>query len=140
MGAPKTASAASPSNLLTNPWCRSTSSTITAKKRFSSSTTSVAGRPATNCVEPIEVDEDDRDVTLLAAEFRALLFGRGGHLAADVAAEQIPHALALTQAGDHRVEAALQLPEFGAVEHHQVGVEVALARRGSGPPARPGPG
>jgi hypothetical protein len=44
---------ASPSNLFTSPRWRSTSSTITAKNRFSRSTTSTAGRPVTSWVEPI---------------------------------------------------------------------------------------
>ena len=52
-GAPNTASTASPSNLLTSPWWRSTSSTTTAKNRLSSSTTSTAGRLVTSWVDPM---------------------------------------------------------------------------------------
>ena len=125
-GAPNTASAASPSNLLTNPWWRSTSSTITAKKRLSRSTTSVAGLAGDQLRRAHDVDEDHRDVTFFAAEFRALLLRRGGHFAADVAAEQIADAFAFAKPCDHRVEAPLQLAQLGAVEHHQVGVEIAL--------------
>ena len=44
---------ASPSNLLTQPLCLSTSSTTTVKNRFSRSTTSTAGRLVTSCVEPM---------------------------------------------------------------------------------------
>ncbi|COW71928.1 Uncharacterised protein [Mycobacterium tuberculosis] len=51
-GAPKMVSDASPSNLLTNPWWRSTSSTTIAKNLLSSLTTSAGGRLVTNCVEP----------------------------------------------------------------------------------------
>ena len=59
-------------------------------------------------------------MALFAAEFRALAFGGGGDLAPDVAAEQIAHPFALAQPVDHRVEAALQLTEFGPVEDHQI--------------------
>ena len=58
-------------------------------------------------------------------------FGRSrsaasGDFASDVPAEKVAHAFALAQAVDHRVETALQLTEFGAVEHHQVAAQVAL--------------
>ena len=49
--------------------------------------------------------------------FGPLLLGGRRDLATDVAPEQIPHPLAFAQPVDHRVEAALQLAEFGAVEH-----------------------
>ena len=49
-----------------------------------------------------------------------------GDLAAHVPAEKIAHAFALAQTVDHRVETALQLTEFGAVEHHQVAPQIAL--------------
>ena len=65
-------------------------------------------------------------MALLAAELRAFPLRGRGHLAPDVAAEQIAHALALAQAVHHRVETPLQLAELGAVEYHQVGVEIAL--------------
>ena len=51
-GAPKTASTASPSNLLTRPSFSSTAVTMTSKNRLSSSTTSVAGRWRASVVEP----------------------------------------------------------------------------------------
>ena len=44
-----------------------------------------------------DVDEDHRDVALLAAQLRALLLGRGGDLAADVPAEQVADAFAFAQ-------------------------------------------
>ena len=98
LGAPNTASAASPSNLFTNPWWRSTSSTITAKKRFSRSD-HLGRRPARHQLRGADdVDEDHCDVALLAAQLGPPLFGGGGHLAADVAAEQVPHAFAFPQA------------------------------------------
>ena len=49
-----------------------------------------------------------------------------GDFASDVPAEQIAHPFALAQAVDHRVESALQLAEFGAVEHHQIASQIAL--------------
>lgn len=52
IGAPKIASAASPSNLLIHPSCSSTTSTTTPKKRLSISTTSWGGRSEANEVDP----------------------------------------------------------------------------------------
>ena len=57
----------------------------------------------------------------------------------DVLAEQVAHAFAFAQPVDHRVEPTLQLAEFGAVEHHQVGVEIALLDPVRAPLARPAP-
>ena len=65
-------------------------------------------------------------MAFFAAELGALLFGSRRHLAAHVAAEQIADPFAFTQSVDHRVESALQLAEFSAVEYHHVAVEVAL--------------
>ena len=45
---------------------------------------------------PDDVDEDHRDVALLAAQLRPLLLRRGGYLTADVTTEQIPNTLSLT--------------------------------------------
>ena len=61
-------------------------------------------------------------------------FGRSrsaasGDFAADVPAEKIAHPFALAQAVDHRVETALQLAEFGAVEHHQVAARSPCSTR-----------
>ncbi|AMD55436.1 hypothetical protein ATO49_20475 [Mycolicibacterium fortuitum subsp. fortuitum DSM 46621 = ATCC 6841 = JCM 6387] len=73
-----------------------------------------------------DIDENDCGMALLATQDRLLLLGQCGDLAADVAAEQIAHPLALPQAVHHRVETALQLTQFGAVEHHQIGIQIAL--------------
>jgi hypothetical protein len=66
------------------------------------------------------------DVPFFAAKGGLLLFGCRGHLASDVAAEQVPYLLALAQSGDHRVETTLEFAEFGAVEHHHTGIEITL--------------
>ena len=99
---------------------------MTSKNRFSRSTTSVAGLPVTNCVEPMMSTKITATWRSSPPSFGRCLLGGRGHLAADVAAEQVPNTFALAQACDHRVETALQLAEFGAVEHHEVGVEIAL--------------
>ena len=65
-------------------------------------------------------------MALFAAEFGSFPFGRGGDFASDVTAEQVAHTFALAQPVDHRVEAALQLAEFGSVEHHQIASQIAL--------------
>ena len=101
-GAPKTASAASPSNLFTQPPWRSTTSTTTAKKPLSSSTTSSGGRSAASAVEPITSVNRTADLAGLAAELDVALERRAGDILADVAAEQVLDALALAQPGDHR--------------------------------------
>ena len=85
------------------------------------------GRPARHQLcRPDDVDEYHCGMALFAAELRPLLLGECGDLTADVPAEQIAHAFAFPQPAHHRVEPTLQLAEFGAVEHDQVGVQVAL--------------
>ena len=125
-GAPNTASTASPSNLLTSPWWRSTSSTTTAKNRLSRSTTSTAGRLVTSCVDPMMSTNITAAWRSSPPSFGRYLLGECGDLTADVAAEQVAHAFAFPQPAHHRVESTLQLAEFGAVEHDEVGVQVAL--------------
>ena len=51
---------------------------------------------------------------------------RGGHLPSDMSAEKVTDTLSFAQPVHHLVEPALQLAEFGAVEHDEVGVQIAL--------------
>ena len=114
-GAPKTHSAASPSNLLTQPPCSSTTSTTTPKNSLSSSTTSCGGRVAASSVEPTRSTNSTATSRVLAAELDAALERRAGDVLADLAAEQVAQ-LARARAGrDHAVEAGLQQPDLAAV-------------------------
>ncbi len=99
---------------------------MTAKNRFSRSTTSVAGLPVTNWVEPMMS-------TKIIATWRSSppSFGRCFSAAAATSRPTWRPNRSRTRSRsrspfDHRVEPALQLAEFGAVEHHEVGVEITL--------------
>ncbi len=90
------------------------------------------GRPAgwtASSVEPVM--SMNRIATLRASPAEALLPLQrlAGDVLADVAAEHVADPLALAQAGDHLVEAALQQPELAAVVDGDLDVEIALARR-----------
>ncbi|RFZ02984.1 hypothetical protein DSM43518_04973 [Mycobacterium marinum] len=81
----------------------------------------VCGRPvAHQLCRADDIDENNRDITLFAAQLRRLSFRGRGNFASDVAAEKVADAFALTQPLDHGVEAALQLAEFAAVEDHNI--------------------
>src|SRR5690606_5237859 len=73
-----------------------------------------------------DIDEKHCDMALFAAELDPVAFGGGGNLAPDMTTEQVAHPLSFPQTAHHRVETALQLTEFGAVEHHQVTLEIPL--------------
>ena len=81
-----------------------------------------------------DVDEQHSDSLFAAAEFGVLRQGGLGDLLADVATEQVAQAFAFAEPGDHRVEARLQVAEFGAVEDHHPYVVVSAAN-----PAHPLP-
>ena len=98
---------------------------MTAKNLFRSSTTSIGGRLLTILVEPTTSTKTTATWRSSPAEPGPPEFGGGGDLTPDVTAEQIAQLFALAQACHHRVEPALQLAEFGAVEHHHAGFEVA---------------
>ena len=55
-----------------------------------------------------QIDEQHRDVAFLAAQFGTALQCPSRDVLADVAAEQVAHALAFTEFADHVVEAGLQ--------------------------------
>ena len=114
-------------NLLTSPPRRSTSSTITAKNRLSSATTSAGSCSVGVRRGALEVDEEDAGLARLSPELDLArrLGGALGHLAADVAAEEVAQLLALAQPGRHPVEPDLQQTDLGAVEHHDLPVELA---------------
>ena len=125
MGAPKMASAASPWNLLTNPPCRFTVSTTTRKNSLSRLTTSDGGRGRRQLRRADQVDEQHRDVALLAAEFGAAFERAAGDVLADVAAEQVPQPLPFGQVADHVVESGLQQAQLAGVVDLHVRVVVA---------------
>jgi hypothetical protein len=62
-----------------------------------------------------EVDEQHGGVTRLASEREPAPECRAGDLLADVATEQVAHAVAFPEPGDHPVEARLQQSNFAAV-------------------------
>ena len=127
MGAPKIASAASPWNLLTNPPCRLTVSTMTRKNSLSRLTTSAGGPGRGELGRADQVDEQDRDVAFLAAQLGAALERAAGDVLADVAAEQVPKPLPFGQIADHVVESGLQQAQFaGVVDLHVRVVVTAL--------------
>src|SRR3954465_13683688 len=85
-----------------------------------------------------EVDEQHRDLALLAAEVQVgLVQRRAGDVLADVAAEQVLDALALAQPGGHAVEAALQQPDLARVVDTDVDVQVAVLDAGERVADRP---
>ena len=71
-----------------------------------------------------QVDEQDCDVALLAAQFGAALQRPPGDVLTDVTAEQISHALAFTEFAHHVVESGLQQAQFGGVVDLHVSVVV----------------
>ena len=83
---------------------------------------------------PDEVDEQHRDVALLAAEFGSAFQRAAGDVLAHVASEQIPHALTLAEFADHVVEARLQQAELGGVVDLHVSVVVAALHLPERPP------
>ncbi len=94
---------ASPSNLFTNPWWRSTSSTMTAKKPVEQVHHLGRGPTGDQLRGADDVDEDHRDMALLTTQLGALLLGRRGDLTSDVAAEEVPDTFAFAQPVDHCV-------------------------------------
>ena len=125
-GAPKTHSAASPSNLFTSPPSASTTSTTTRKKRLSRRTTSVGGSARAIDVEPTRSTNRapiSRSSPPSRAPPRSAAWATS---AAHLAAEQVADVLALAQALGHPVEARLQQADLAAVLDRDLGVEVAL--------------
>ena len=118
--------------MFTQPPLASTVSTTTPKNWLRSSTTSVAGRLDGELGGAGHVDEEDRDRPGLPAEALLPLERLPRDVLADVAAEEVADALALAQAGDHLVEAALQQAELAAVVDGHLDVEVALGDVGDG--------
>ncbi len=110
------------------PWFSVTSTTI-PKKRLRSSTTSSGGRRGRERGRADHVDEEHGDVAHLAAELDLAVQRRLSDLAADVAAEQVAHALALLQTGGHAVEAGLEQPDLAGVVDLHPRLEVAAPRR-----------
>ena len=74
-----------------------------------------------------DVDKQDGDVAVLAAEGGQLLQRAAGHFCADIAPEQIVDALAFPQATHHFIEARLKHTNFRAVVNADGGVGVAAA-------------
>ena len=113
-------------NLLTRPWCRSTSSTTTPKNRFSSSTTSAGSRSVASVVEPTMSTNSTETTRVSPPSSTSPSGGRLGDVAADVPAEEVAQLLAVAEPGDHLVEPGLELAELGAVVHLHLDVELAL--------------
>ena len=127
---PNTASAPSPSNLFTQPWCSSTTSTAAVKNWFRIATTSVGGRVAASSVEATRSTKS----TAASRTSPPRRLGAGerllGDVGADVASEEVAEALSFAQPDDHAVEPALELTDLGGVVQRDRGVEVtALDRR-----------
>ena len=78
---------------------------------------------------PDDVDKQHGHLAILAAEFWAFFQSTLGHLGADIAAENIAHALALAQATHHLVEAGLENTELGTIVdiHLDIGLSSAHA-------------
>ena len=74
-----------------------------------------------------DVDKQHCHLAVLTAQLRAFLQGALCHLSADIAAEDIAHALALTQAAHHLVETGLENTELGAVVDVHLDVVLAAA-------------
>ena len=131
-GAPKTQSAASPTNLLTAP----PSSAIDVDddgEELVEQLDDLARRALVGQLgRADQVDEQHGDLALLAAHRDPALQRLAGDVLADLAAEQVAQLLALLEALDHAVEARLQQPDLAAV----VDVDVRVRRRAARGAAR----
>ena len=137
LGAPNTHRAASPSNLLTHPQCLDRLDDD-REERVQQLDHLVRPAPHGQAGRVDHVDEHDRDLAQLAAQLDlAVARERGlGHLAPDVAPEQVAQPLALLETGRHRVEAGLEQPDLAAVVDRHAGVVEALLDLRHRPPHR----
>ena len=83
-----------------------------------------------------DVDEEHGNVAVLATEVLVTGKGVAGDVLADVAAEEVADALALSQAGHHAVEASLQQADFTAVVDGNVSLEITPLDVGQRSPDR----
>ena len=135
VGAPNTQSAASPSNLFTQPPCRSAASTTSCEERVQQRDDLRRRPPGGQRGGADEVHEQHGHVAHLAAQ-PDLAVERGvRHVAAHVPAEEVAQPLALGQPGGHAVEAGLELADLAAVVDGHARVELALLDRGHRLPA-----
>ena len=76
-----------------------------------------------------EIDEQDRDLALVAGNRFALFDSATNHLFAYVTAEQVTQPVTFPQSGDHAVESRLQVPEFRSLIHIDHFSEVSALNR-----------
>ena len=114
-GAPNTASAASPWNLLTSPLPRVDFVDDDPEEVVEHLGDLVGFAGGCQLRRAHQIDEQDRDVALVSGNRFVLVDRATDHLLADVAAEQVPQPVTFLQSGDHAVESRLQLAEFGSL-------------------------
>ena len=81
-----------------------------------------------------QVDEQHRNVALLAAELGAAFKGAAGDVLADVATEKVTQPLPFGEVANHVVESGLQQAQFAGVVDLHVGVVVAALDFAQRPP------
>jgi hypothetical protein len=84
----------------------------------------VRGGALGECREPAHVEEQDRDVALLAPQVRALREDAFGQRRIDEGAQRLAQPLPLAEPGDHRVEGRGELPRLVGADDGHAHVEV----------------
>ena len=137
VGAPNTHSAASPSNLLTQPPWRSTALHHELEEGVQQRD-DLRGRPARRKPGGAHhVHEQHGHLAQLTAEVEVSLERGAGHVAAHVAAEEVAQALPFREARGHAVEARLEQPDLARVVHGHARLEVAGLHPADRVPDRP---